>query len=88
MGADSYEVFRMLIRDYKNDELSYDKFCEIIDEFAVLSFDQERIVAGITKYIEALPSNNNSDVRILDFDEKSELSETIAKYVEDFLAGL
>ena len=51
MGADSYEVFRMLIKDYKNNELSYEKFCEIIDEFAVVKEDQERLVGGISKYI-------------------------------------
>jgi hypothetical protein len=85
MSAESYEIFRMLIKDYKNEELSYERFCEIVEEFAAESSDQERIVEGISKYIDTLPSNNNSDVRSLDFDEKSELAEVIAEYVRDFL---
>jgi len=42
-------------------------------------------VRGISKYLEGLPSNNNSDVKSLDFDEKSEMAEQIAMYIEEFL---
>jgi hypothetical protein len=35
-------------------------------------------------YLEGLPSNNNSDVKSLDFDEKSELAEQIAMYINEF----
>lgn len=85
MSAESYEMFRMLIKEYKNSELTFARFCEIAEEFGVDSSYQEFVVRGISKYLEGLPSNNNSDVKSLDFDEKSEMAEQIAMYIEEFL---
>lgn len=85
MSAESYAMFRILIKDFKDGDLSYDRFCEIADEMAADEWEQASIVKGIYKYLEALPSNNNADVKNLDFDEKSELAEVIAEYVERFL---
>lgn len=85
MSAESYEMFRMLIKEYKNSELTFARFCAIAEELGVESSYQEFVVRGISKYLEGLPSNNNSDVKSLDFDEKSEMAEQIAMYIEEFL---
>jgi hypothetical protein len=84
MSAESYEMFRMLIKEYKNSELTFARFCEIAEEFGVESSYQVHVVNGISMYLEGLPSNNNSDVKSLDFDEKSELAEQIAMYINEF----
>ena len=85
MSAESYEMFRMLIKEYKNSDLTFARFCEIAEEFGVEYSYQVYVVNGISKYLEGLPSNNNNDVKSLDFDEKSELAEQIAMYVNEFL---
>lgn len=84
MGAASYEIFKILVREHKSGDLSYLRFCEVIDEFAVEEWEQQNLVEGIAKYTESLPSNNNSYVRSLDFDEKSELAEQIADFIDRF----
>lgn len=84
MSAESYEMFRMLIKEYKNSDLTFARFCEIAEEFGVEYSYQAYVVNGISMYLEGLPSNNNSDVKSLDFDEKSELAEQIAMYINEF----
>lgn len=85
MSADSFAIFRLLIKDYKNDEMSYSSFCEYLEEYSELESSQEDLVLGLSNYLENLPTNNMADLKLLDFDEKSELSEAIYEFVKQFL---
>ena len=83
----AFDILRILIRKYKDDELDFEAFTDAVDEFSSEATTKYRLVEGLPKYVENLENYNFSDVKALDFEEKVELSEIISGYITEYLTS-
>lgn len=82
----SFDIFRILIKLHKEDELSYETFCDAIDEFSSDRFEQRKLASGLRRFIDGIEFYNFSDVKKLTSSERDLLSSSIADYLDEYLA--
>lgn len=83
----SFDILRILIRRYKDDELDYESFSDAVDEFSSQATEKYRLVEGLPKFVENLENYNFSDMKALEYEEKLELAEIISRYITEYLTS-
>ena len=80
----SFDVLRVLIKSFKEDELDYEVFCDAVDEFTSDATEKFRLVLGLRKYSENIEFYNFADLKSLSESERSKLSIYINDYIYEY----
>ena len=81
----SFDILRILIRLFKEDDLDFETFCDSVDEFSSNPTEKYRLVGGLSKYANNLEFYNFTDLATLSAYGRDLLSSEIAEYVEQYL---
>ena len=82
----SFDIFRILIRLFKEDELDYESFCDSVDEFSSNPTEKYRLVDGLFKYVNNLDFYNFTDLSTLSAYGRDLLSSEITSYAQQYLS--
>jgi len=82
----SFDILRILIKHYKQEDLDYEKFCDAVDEFSSDRYEQRKIALGLSQYVESLEYYNFSDMKKLSTNDRERLARSIIYYLNDYLA--
>jgi len=82
----SFDIFRILIRLFKEDELDYESFCDSVDEFSSNPTEKYRLVDGLLKYVNNLDFYNFTDLSSLSAYGRDLLSSEVASHVQQYQA--
>lgn len=81
----SFDILRILIRLFKEDDLDFESFCDSVDEFSSNPTEKYRLVQGLSKYASNLEFYNFTDLATLSTYGRDLLSSEVAGYVEQYL---
>ena len=82
----SWDIFRILIRAYKDSDLNSESFSDAIDEFSSDDTEKIYLALGLSKYIENLEFYNFSDVKALSDLDRDYVSALIIQLIQEYLA--
>ena len=81
----SFDIFRILIRLFKEEDLDYETFCDSVDEFSSHPTEKYRLVDGLSKYATNLDDYNFSDLTTLSAYGRELLSSEVTSFVQQYL---
>ena len=81
----SFDIFRSLIKLFKEDELDYETFCDSVDEFSSDATYKHGLVRGLGKYIENLDFYNFQDVKLMNDKQRNLLARQASDYMHEYL---
>ena len=81
----SFDIFRILIRLFKEEDLDYETFCESVDEFSSNPTEKFRLVNGLAKYVNNLEFYNFTDLTTLSAYGRDLLSSEVSEYIQQYL---
>jgi hypothetical protein len=81
----SFDILRILIKQYKQDDFDYETFCDAVDEFSSDRYEQRKLALGLGQYVESIEYYNFSDVKKLSINDRDRLARAIIHYLSDYL---
>ena len=81
----TFDVLRILIKLFKDEELDYETFCDAVGEFSSDPNEKYKLVLGLVKYTENIEFYNFADIKLMTDDERTRLAIGITNFMQEYL---
>lgn len=80
----SFEIFRILIKHYKDDSLGYETFSDAVNEFSSDPSEIYQYILGLKKYTNNIESYDFADLKLLGEEDREKMAFEISNLSQEY----